>query len=71
MLGRALGNGVGRSVAGAEVSGPLSLPVDDSEPADSEPGAGVGHVGRLPRLHCPPAWQYALVCEVGLWLCGL
>ena len=28
-------------------------------------------MGRHPCLHCPRALQYALVCEVGLWLCGL
>ena len=51
-----------------------SPPLDDSEPADSEPvpGPGVegGHGERF-GLHCPRVLQYALVCEVGLWPCGV
>ena len=51
-----------------------SPPLDDSEPADSEPvpGPGVegGHGERF-GLHFPSVLQYALGCEVGLWLCRL
>ncbi len=51
-----------------------SPPLDDSEPADSEPvpGPGVegGHGERF-GLHFPSVLQYALGCEVGRWPCRL